>query len=563
MISFPSISDCVTHLHQTHEIISEISCDYSNFESAYLDLYLRLSRDHRTVFEPNQRLIITIEKDFYHSNNSHGMILELLQSILCDIDISNFFVCLVTTNPDIDKEYASVHAIQNQDPVPINIFYCQGDFQKISTDHDRVRGKIQSLRDISNTINNLDAKQRDLLFVNDTFCIMPWVGAFIGTDSIVQPCCMFDKTKTSIGNLKNNTLKELWNSNTLKDIRKDLLGGRRPEACHVCYQRESLGRDSLRKSVNRDFAHQASIIDNTIDGHDFNFLVQYWDVRYNNLCNFACRSCTPVSSTSWYQIHNAIYPNSPMQKPLLEAGDDQDQTFREFYNHLDHVKVICFAGGEPTMIENFYHILDILDNKKRYDVHLRYNINLSKLKLKDWDLSEIWQRFPNVSIGASLDAMESRAEYLRVGTVWNNIVKNRKILLEKCPHIDFYISATTSLINALHVADFHRSWVDQGLIKPEDFNIQILTDPKWMSTKNAPIPLKNKIIERYQQHLVWLKPLDSLGRATSGFQSIIELCRTADTYDRDKFWFEINRLDHYHGTNLLEYFPELQDTGLN
>jgi hypothetical protein len=48
-------------------------------------------------------------------------------------------------------------------------------------------------------------------------------------------------------------------------------------------------------------------------------------------------------------------------------------------------------------------------------------------------------------------------------------------MMEVCPQVDFYISSTVGLINALTHTDFHRSWVEQGLIKPQDFNFNLTT----------------------------------------------------------------------------------------
>ena len=51
---------------------------------------------------------------------------------------------------------------------------------------------------------------------------------------------------------------------------------------------------------------------------------------------------------------------------------------------------------------------------------------------------------------------------MRKGTVWKDVVANRKRMLEVCPNVDFYISSTVGLINSLHIVDFHRNWVEQG-----------------------------------------------------------------------------------------------------
>jgi hypothetical protein len=73
---------------------------------------------------------------------------------------------------------------------------------------------------------------------------------------------------------------------------------------------------------------------------------------------------------------------------------------------------------------------------------------------------------------------------MRKGTIWSDTIANRKRMIEVCPQVDFYISATVGLVNALHVVDFHKNWVEQGLIKAQDFNFNLLQWPKWLRIDN-------------------------------------------------------------------------------
>jgi hypothetical protein len=109
----------------------------------------------------------------------------------------------------------------------------------------------------------------------------------------------------------------------------------------------------------------------------------------------------------------------------------------------------------------------------------------------------------------------------------------------------------------LHLPDFHRSWVGQNLIKPEDFNIQILFAPSYLRIDKCPAEMKEKIKELYTQHLKWLVPRDSVGRATYGFRSVLSYIENHDVFDADDFWRNIGVLDQYHKTNMLDIFPEL------
>jgi radical SAM protein with 4Fe4S-binding SPASM domain len=555
-----TVNECVEHLRNTHDVIAEITCNYSEIHQAKLDLYAKLKIAYKTEYTPDQRIVFVLTQDLYNGTSAIGAVLQTIQVILQDIDISNFFVCLVTTNPDIDSEYEFIKNNISTDPVSFHLYKCTGNFDRINIEQTVMQGKAQSLKDIDfDSINN---RHRDLLFKDPVFCIIPWIGIHVYTNSKAYPCCVAKK-EFSIGNVKENSISEIWNSDKIKAIRKSMLEGTPLESCEYCYKKEKLKRPSDRNNFNQEFAQDIHIIDTTnADGSLPSTDIKFWDIRYNNLCNLSCRSCGPLSSSSWYQVHNSINPDRKLAVPLLEAGDNQDAVFEQMQKNINQIDTIYFAGGEPAMIENFYKILELLIAKNRTDVRLRYNLNMTRLTLKNKSLLELWSKFKHVSIGASLDAERDRAAYLRSGTVWKDIVTNRNAIAEKCPHVDFYVSATTGLINALHVPDFHQSWAEQGLIKPADFNIQLLFSPTYQSIINAPPQLKQKIIDRYTEHLVWLIPQDDFGRAVHGFNSVIEMCHQAGHYDSEKFWKEVNQLDQYHGTSLLQTFPELQDTGL-
>ena len=104
--------------------------------------------------------------------------------------------------------------------------------------------------------------------------------------------------------------------------------------------------------------------------------------------------------------------------------------------------------------------------------------------------------------------MGTRAEYIRKGTKWDIVEQNRRQMMEICPRVDFYISPTLSIMNALHIPEFHRDWVGKGFIKPQDLNVNILQDPDYYRIDIAPQEYKDEIIKLYQSHLAWLRPQD-------------------------------------------------------
>jgi sulfatase maturation enzyme AslB (radical SAM superfamily) len=223
------------------------------------------------------------------------------------------------------------------------------------------------------------------------------------------------------------------------------------------------------------------------------------------------------------------------------------------------VEQIYFAGGEPLLMEEHYRILDELVRRGRFEVRLIYNTNFTHTDLKGRSVFEYWKKFKSVAVGASLDDMGARAEYIRKGTDWSVVRQNRQDMLDICPDVDFYISPTLSIMNAWHLTEFHRAWVEQGLIRAQDININILQDPPHYRVDIAPSDYKAQLQAKWTQHLEWLRPQDHLGRATQGFESAITFMNSTDNTPLiDTFWRKTHQLDEIRKENILDVIPELK-----
>ena len=99
------------------------------------------------------------------------------------------------------------------------------------------------------------------------------------------------------------------------------------------------------------------------------------------------------------------------------------------------------------------------------------------------------------------------------------------------------------------------SWVEKGLIESSQFGIQTLHDPVLMNVEMS--ILKDQIREKYSKHLEWLRPIDTEGRATFGFESTSNRLIAIENLTQ-KFWNKILPLDKYYNAN-LDSFPELVD----
>jgi organic radical activating enzyme len=416
--------------------------------------------------------------------------------------------------------------------------------------------------------NNFDPLA--LAKTSKTFCIFPWIHQYIGPPGDVKPCCVY-KNSEEIGSLKENTLAEIWNNDKTKKMRLDFLNGIEEPNCAICNNRAEIGY-AHKNEYNKMFFEQdeeiQQIVANTnIDGSLDEHKLFYIDVRYNNLCNLSCRSCAPHFSTSWIVDHRKLYnliERRDKDDGFQYPGKTEDQALEETLPHLADARCIYFAGGEPLMQKEHYEVLDKLIELENFDVEIRYNTNFSNFKLKKYDnVLEYWKKFKNVNVYASLDGSHEKGEYWRNGTVWKDVVENRKRMLEETPHVNFRIAFTLSWPNAFNLIDFHREWVELGYIKPDDIMVNPLDTPPYYCLKNIPDWKKREIEAKLRENITWLESFGYCNNIISMYDTAIKFMWSdtskyyAGTDECLKDFSRITKkLDEIRGQSFFDTFPE-------
>jgi len=554
-------------LKEKYEIVGTI--DLSQWTDDYQHssewLQQQCQQVYQMEYSENQRIVFLHSFDYYVKNaDSAGLILKNLQVALNETDISNYFVVVYSTNPNIEKE-VQIIVSQSTDPVTVNFFGMPGEFDRRELDQHPYSRKEQyqygSANPIKISLNDISERDKFLLSESKTFCMYPWIHLHAWPTGQAFPCCHAESPAGELGNSRQQTLTDIWNSPKQRQLRTDMLSETANSACVRCYEQEKSGFFSGRQSANKHHGHQIDRISSTkADGHLEQFEMTYWDIRFSNLCNLKCRSCGHIFSSQWYQDQAKLAGGNWKERNtvLNYAGRTETDMWEQLEAHLDYVEQIYFAGGEPLLMEEHYNILDELVRRKRFDVRLIYNTNFTHTDLKGRSVFEYWKQFKSVAVGASLDASGARGEYIRKGTDWAVVEQNRRDMLRICPGVDFYISPTLSIMNAMHLPDFHRDWVEKGLLKPQDLNVNILQDPSYYRIDIATAEYKQQIRQKFEQHIEWLRPQDQLSRATVGFESAINfMMQTDNTHLIDTFWRKTHELDAIRKENILDVIPEL------
>tara|TARA_R110000868_G_scaffold367474_1_gene630458 strand:- start:8347 stop:9630 length:1284 start_codon:yes stop_codon:yes gene_type:complete len=412
-----------------------------------------------------------------------------------------------------------------------------------------------------------DKIDKNTLLNSKTFCMAPWTTMHFWPNGEAFPCCVmlpddYSNTTSFMGNLKDSTVSELWNIEKMKQLRTNIIQDKPSNDCKRCYEQEKSGNIyTLRKDLNNNFADKyfQRVLDTNEDGSHNDPQFIYWDVRFNNLCNLKCLSCGPNFSSSWYDDAVIIYGHKE------KAYQGLDKSFwNDALELIENVKHAYFAGGEPLMTLEHYKMLDVWIAAKNTDLRISYTTNFTQTKLGKLNIFDYWQQFTNVSVGASLDDNWERAEYLRKGTVWTNIVKNRKEMIAQCPDTEFFLSSTIGMYNILHFPDFHREWIEEGLVAPDKLNLTILTHPTRMSSTVLPEEYKKQVEEKWIAHAEYLERTckSKYGWSEYNTQNITTLLKYMRSEDNctaliDEFHSNTVHMDNIRKIDAYKVYPEL------
>ena len=398
---------------------------------------------------------------------------------------------------------------------------------------------------------------KDNLLNSKNFCMIPWTHLHTWPDGRILTCCMSPSDKP-MGNLKDMTLEQAWNSEQQKQLRKDLLTGKQNSICDRCHEMERNDISTTRQWANKHLAKHMDVVESTKeDGTVDKVNLPYIDFRFSNICNFNCRTCGPELSSSWFEDHSKMW-GKPDHKKIIRPYKDEKTFWEKVEPYMDGLEEIYFAGGEPLIMEEHYRILKRLVEKKMFHVKLKYNTNFSQMTYKDIDVMKEWDKFEQVEIGASLDASHKRGEYLRKGQSWQQVEDNRKRMFDVCPRAYFFIATCLDIFNSFHVPDFHIDWYERGWIKDEGSLINPLLTPAYLRIQMLPAPLKDQLREKYNTAQEWMD--NNTKSKSKRYTALIKFLDEADYSHKIKEWYRTTeRLDDMRNENWRDIFPELQD----
>ncbi len=400
-----------------------------------------------------------------------------------------------------------------------------------------------------------DLDRNYLLEESKVFCMFPWLHLNATPKGDIYPCCSNDYTDP-MGNTRDMTLAEAFNTDYMKQLRLNMLNGVESKICTFCYNHEKASPHSFRTysldnfKQHFDEAMSMTHTDGTVD----ELRMRYFDIRFSNICNFKCRTCGTEFSSQWaLEDKRTFNPDGPI---IIHVDDQKGDVLQEILDQVDHIELAYFAGGEPLITQEHYVILEELIRKGKTNTVLRYNTNASTLKYKQHDVIDLWKHFDRVEVSCSIDHYGERAELMRHGTDWGKVEANLKTF-RSLEFVDFQLNTVLSVFNYLTLDDFYGYMIDKGLVdKQNDWyhSLYMAVHPAYYCARALPAELK-------------LQGREKIAKAFTGDTSIDNLVRNAmsfteeeDTWEevKDQFMHNAQRLDGIRSEDLFATFPELQ-----
>ena len=413
-----------------------------------------------------------------------------------------------------------------------------------------------------------------------TFCMHPFTGLATREDGAVKVCCR----SAPIGFIQESSLEEIWNNDSMREVRRQVLCGERPEVCKPCFDLEDQGVESLRQRHINGIIPEARInlypkaLDQLNDNYTMPFEIPTMEIKLNNLCNLKCRMCHPMDSTAWndwsevkdlYNKEGNFLPDKIIKlnlerKPFLDSFENTDNWWSSFEKLLPHFRRVEFAGGEPLMDPQHYRILDMLKPYGK-NIEIKYATNGTTLGIsKGRTIHDYWPYFQSVAVNVSLDGIHDVYNHIRTNSNFSEVEKNIKEI-QTIPNVSRVVGAFTAQAgNILQAAECIDYFINEMNIV---FYSHRVSYPNVLSAQVLPQELKDLAISRLQSvadrvhKFSNIKKYPILEKITQ--QQIKDNVNYLQAKDQSHLWpdfLEFNRrLDVTRNQSLIEAVPEFTD----
>ena len=306
-------------------------------------------------------------------------------------------------------------------------------------------------------------------YPSKTWCTYPFSSLVLHNSGTYGPCCaanamvsndehgdeivmkMFGDDKRYYKSF-DMTTSDAFNSEFMKDIRQQMMDGKKPSACSRCWKDESNSVLSKRQGVNEFYIMSHRSGETEDGGFDYdvdemvkNPQIRSLDLKFNNKCNLHCLMCSSGSSDMWVPLDKKMNNYLALQNvteeqdldlympdshfyPVFEPEKFPESLFEEIKSLVPQLQEIQITGGEPFINVHFIELLKyIIDTGHAEHISLEVTTNGTKFVT---EVMELLTHFRHIRMLISVDGTNETYDYIRAPYSYDLLLKRLKVLDE-------------------------------------------------------------------------------------------------------------------------------------
>lgn len=343
--------------------------------------------------------------------------------------------------------------------------------------------------------------------MKNNFCFHPFSSLTINPHGLITPCCVKDYRLGDIATAGD--IGSIFNSQRVKELRKNFTNQGCPEICKSCFEKEAKGVVSRRQSYNQKRSINKSKIE-----------LQHLDISFGNICNQTCVMCSSQFSSAWFNYDKQVVEQGMEFRNYNLTFTAVKRMNRKFIDSILHhgqcLKEVEIKGGEPLCDPQCIYFLEQLAK-----VNSQCTVSIvTNLSIVSDEFIKALSKIKRVSLRVSIDGIGDVYRWIRGGNdfSYNDIEKNilrlaniksvqKNILIGFCT-LPYNLWNITDLIKRL--SDLNKR-IDKNIVL--DFK-NICVSPEYLNVNLIPKEIRVKIANalatyRSEIKMIWFDNLIS------------------------------------------------------
>lgn len=347
-------------------------------------------------------------------------------------------------------------------------------------------------------------------------------------DGKIKTCC---GGLDVLGDINVDSIKSAITSDTLEDIKKNILSDVIPNNCLYCKQKEEKNLQSLRQVQYTT----------TTDIENLKII----DIRWNSICNLNCIYCDEEFSTTWQKIKN------PSEKVIIKSDYVQD-LLSWIKDKANSVEKLSLVGGEPLLMKQNFELLKIIPKETIISIITNLSVDIQKNPISLLLLGR-----SSTDWNVSLENFNKQFEYVRHGASYDLLECNMKHLVATGSHIR--ILMVYGIFSAFSIKETIQHYYNLGVT---NFALTVVIRNDLLDIFYFP---KEILIHAQRSMIDLINWASDKNIRLEGFTTILLklnkqiIENKTSVVTKDNFIAYINDKDKYNKLKFVDCFPEVYD----